>query len=70
MNSVAKQEEYNSSTILPNIPTTLTDDLNFTDVITNPFFYGSFIIIIFLLLCIITFIIILKNKSKLLFSTT
>ena len=56
---VAKQEKFYSS----------SDDLNFTDVITNPFFYASSIIFIILLSSIITFIFILKNKPKLLFST-
>ena len=69
MISVAKQEEFNSSTILPNITTTLTNNLNFTEIIINPFFYGSSIIFIILISCIITFIFILKNKPKLLFST-
>ena len=57
--------------ITNNFNSTLSDEnnLTFQDVITNPFFYGSSIITIFLLLCILSIIIILKNKSKLLFST-
>ena len=51
--------------------TTLSDEnnLTFTDVITNPYFYGSSIIFIIIISSIITFTIILKNKSKFLFST-
>ena len=48
---------------------TISDNLTFKDIITNPFFYGGIIIFIILLSCIITFIFILKNKPKLLFST-
>ena len=48
---------------------TLSNDLTFIEILTNPFFYGSSILFIFLLLCVITFIFILKSKKKLLFST-
>ena len=48
---VAKHEELYSS----------SDDLTFTDVITNPYFYGSSIIFIILISCIITFIFIHKK---------
>ena len=46
--------------------TGFANDLTFTDIILNPFFYGIIIIFIILILCIITFIFILKNKPKLL----
>ena len=49
--------------------TSFTNDLTFTNHITNPFFYGSSIIFIFLLLFVISIIIFFKNKPKLLFST-
>ena len=53
MNSVAKQEEYNSSTILDeNFTSTLnttSNDDNFIEIITNPYFYGSSIIFIILI---------------------
>ena len=48
---------------------TTSNNLNFQDVITNPYFYGSFIIFIILISCIITFIFIIKSKKELLFST-
>ena len=48
---------------------TLSDNLTFKDIISSPYFYGSIIIFIIIILCIISFIIILKNKPKLLFST-
>ena len=44
-----------------------SNENNFTDNITNPLFYGTSIIFIILILCILSFIFILKNKSKLLF---
>ena len=44
----------------------ITDNLTFTDVITNPFFYGSSIIFIILISCIITFIFILKSEKEIL----
>ena len=46
-----------------------SNDLTFTDLIINPFFYGGIIIFIILISCIITFIFILKSKKKFLFST-
>ena len=40
-----------TSTLSPNITTTLSDEnnLTFTDIITNPYFYGSSIIFIILI---------------------
>ena len=67
MNSVAKLEEYTIPQLkLPSNSTlSSSNDLTFTDVITNPFFYGSSIIIFIILLsCTITFIFILKSKKK------
>ena len=70
MNSTLLDENFTS------ILNTTSNDLTFTDaqplvgpdpwsdIILNPFFYGSSIIFIILILCIITFIIILKNKKK------
>ena len=58
-----------TSTILPILNSTLSNDLTFIEILTNSFLYGSSIIFIFLLLCVITFIFILKSKKKLLFST-
>ena len=58
-----------TSTILPILNSTLSNDLTFIEILTNSFLYGSSIIFIFLLLCLITFIFILKSKKKLLFST-
>ena len=49
--------------------TGFANNLNFTDIILNPFLYGSSIIFIILIACIITFIFILKSKKKFLFST-
>ena len=54
---------YNETT---NSTLSLSDNLNFIEIITNPYFYGSSIIFIILLSCIITFIFILKSKPKLL----
>ena len=54
----------NSTTPLYNNST--SNDLTFTDIILNPFLYGSIIIIIILISCIITFIFILKSKKELL----
>ena len=62
-------DSLNDTGFANNFKSTLTNDITFTDVITNSYFYGSSIIFIILILCIITFIFILKNKSKLLFST-
>ena len=58
-----------TTTLSPNMNATLSDNLTFQDIITNPFFYGGIIIFIILLSCIITFIFILKSKKKFLFST-
>ena len=55
--------------VTDNFNSTLSNDLTFQDVITNPFYYGSSIMFIFLLLCIISIINFIKNKPKLLFST-
>ena len=58
-----------TSTILPILNSTLSNDLTFIEILTNSFLYGSSIIFIFLLLCVITLIFILKSKKKHLFST-
>ena len=55
--------------VTDNFNSTLSNNLTFQDVITNPLFYGSSIIFIFLLLCDLSIIIFNKNKQKLLFST-
>ena len=47
-----------------NFNSTTSDNLTFTDVITNPYFYGSSFIFIILILCILFFIIILKKKKE------
>ena len=52
--------------VTDNFNSTLSNDLTFTHILTNPFFYVGIIIFIFLLLCVISIIIFIKNKSKLL----
>ena len=58
-----------TSTISPVLNSTLPNNLTFQDVVTNPLFYGSTIIFVVFVLCVLSFIIILKNKPRVLFST-
>ena len=58
MNSTTPLDGNYTSTL----NSTISDNLTFQDVITNPFFYGNLIVFIILILCILSFIIILKSK--------
>ena len=56
-----------NSTVLPNMNSTLSNNLTFQDVITNPLFYGGIIIFIKLLLCVLYFYIYSKVEKEFLF---
>ena len=55
------QNENYTSTILPNMNSTLSADSNFLDIIANPYFYSSIITFIILLLCLLFFVLIQKS---------